>query len=71
MKKNEKEKIVSSVVSQTNGKVSVDQINEILDSLPKTGLPWWVVLLKVVAYAIGLVLAGYGTTAAAATVFHF
>ena len=71
MKKNEKEKIVSSVVQQTNGKVSVDQINEILDSLPKTGSPWWVVLLKVVVYAIGLILAGYGTTAAAASVFHF
>lgn len=71
MKKNEKEKIVSSVVSQTNGKVSVDQINEILDSLPKTGSPWWVVFLKVLAYAIGLILAGYGTTAAAATLFHF
>lgn len=29
------------------------------------GTPWWVVLLKVLAYAIGLLLAGYGTTAAA------
>lgn len=29
------------------------------------GSPWWVVLLKVLAYAIGLLLAGYGTTAAA------
>lgn len=31
------------------------------------GSPWWVVVLKVLAYAIGLILAGYGTTAAAAT----
>lgn len=31
------------------------------------GTPWWVVVLKVLAYAIGLILAGYGTTAAAAT----
>lgn len=31
------------------------------------GSPWWVVLLKVLAYAIGLILAGYGTTAAAQT----
>jgi hypothetical protein len=30
--------------------------------------PWWVVLLKVIAYAIGLILAGYGTTAAAMTI---
>lgn len=27
--------------------------------------PWWVTLLKVVAYAIGLVLAGVGTTSTA------
>ena len=33
------------------------------DDSPK----WWVVLLKVLAYAIGLILAGYGTTAAAMT----
>lgn len=26
---------------------------------------WWVIVLKVVAYALGLILAGYGTTAAA------
>lgn len=29
--------------------------------------PWWVIALKVLAYAIGLILGGYGTTAAAAT----
>lgn len=28
---------------------------------------WWVIALKILAYAIGLILAGYGTTAAAAT----
>lgn len=28
---------------------------------------WWVVVLKVLLYAIGLILAGYGTPAAAAT----
>lgn len=33
----------------------------------ETGNPWWVIALKVLAYAIGLILAGYGTTAAAAT----
>lgn len=27
--------------------------------------PWWLIALKVVAYALGLILAGYGTTAAA------
>ena len=29
--------------------------------------PWWVVLLKVLAYAIGLILAGMGTTTALCT----
>ena len=29
--------------------------------------PWWVIVLKVLAYALGLILAGYGTTAAAMT----
>lgn len=24
---------------------------------------WWVIVMKVIAYAIGLILAGYGTTA--------
>lgn len=33
----------------------------------ENGSPWWVIVLKVLAYAIGLVLGGYGTTAAAAT----
>lgn len=27
--------------------------------------PWWLIAIKVVAYALGLILAGYGTTAAA------
>ena len=27
--------------------------------------PWWVIVLKVVAYLIGLILAGVGTTASA------
>lgn len=31
--------------------------------------PWWVVVLKTLAYLIGLLLAGYGTTAAACTMF--
>lgn len=31
--------------------------------------PWWVVVLKILAYAIGLLLAGYGTSAAAATIW--
>lgn len=27
--------------------------------------PWWVIVLKVIAYAIGLVLAGYSSSLAA------
>lgn len=27
--------------------------------------PWWVIALKVIAYLIGLILAGVGTTASA------
>lgn len=27
--------------------------------------PWWVIVLKVIAYLAGLLLAGYGTAAAA------
>lgn len=27
--------------------------------------PWWVILLKVLAYAIGLILGGIGTTSCA------
>ena len=43
----------------------LDDINAALDS--EKGTPWWVVVLKVLAYAIGLILAGYGTTAAITT----
>lgn len=31
----------------------------------KTDKPWWHIVLKVVAYAIGLILGGMGTTTAA------
>ena len=30
--------------------------------------PWWVIVLKVVAYALGLILAGYGTASAASLI---
>lgn len=43
----------------------LSQIVGVLDSEDKK--PWWVIVLKVIAYAIGLILAGYGTTAAAMT----
>ena len=34
----------------------------------KIGEPWWVILLKVVAYAIGLILGGVVTTSCASVV---
>ena len=33
--------------------------------------PWWVIVLKTLAYLIGLLLAGYGTSAAAQTFLSF
>lgn len=30
--------------------------------------PWWIIVLKVVAYALGLILAGYGTATAASLI---
>lgn len=33
--------------------------------------PWWVIVLKTLAYLIGLLLAGFGTTAAAQTLNIF
>lgn len=40
------------------------EVNGIIESGEPT--KWWVVLLKVIAYAIGLILAGVGTTTACA-----
>ena len=50
--------------------VREEEAQEIMDML--TGEagdvpPWWVVVLKTLAYLIGLLLAGYGTSAAAQT----
>lgn len=38
------------------------EVNGIIESGEPT--KWWVILLKVIAYAIGLILAGVGTSAA-------
>lgn len=50
-------------------KITEEQIKAILDDPKKVqeaGIsvkdPWWVVLLKVIAYAIGLILGGVVTT---------
>lgn len=44
----------------------VNIINKLLAASPAAS-PWWVILLKVIAYAIGLIVAGYSTTATAMT----
>lgn len=53
-------------------KLTKSQINAILsdpEAALKSGVkatdPWWVIVLKVVAYAIGLILAGAATTGCA------
>ena len=42
-----------------------------LESALKNSTPWWVIVLKTLAYLIGLLLAGYGTSAAAQTFLSF
>lgn len=61
----EAQKLVSNPNGSTPAQKAelVRQIEEAInDEGDKT--PWWVVLLKVLAYAIGLILAGMGTTTA-------
>ena len=73
MKQNEKNIIERAKVAvQNRDKITAKEAEEILDELngilaSGTGSKWWVIVLKVLAYAIGLILAGFGTTAAAAT----
>ena len=52
-------------------KESLETILETLTAASKTAPKWLVIALKTLAYLIGLLLAGYGTEAAAATIFHF
>ena len=65
----QKTKILQSVKSRllTETKLTGTQIDTIVDKVAKDNpnTPWWVVVLKVIAYAIGIILAGYGTAAAA------
>lgn len=49
--------------------VDVEVIVAKLLSASPAASPWWVILLKVIAYAIGLIVAGYSTTATAMTLF--
>ena len=57
-------------------KLSKQQIDDILENPEKaqeagvkTNDPWWTIVLKVVAYVIGLILAGAVTTSCASHIF--
>lgn len=59
-------------------KLTQKQIQEILSDPEKvikagikTSEPWWVILLKVIAYAIGLILGGAITTTSASALGLF
>ena len=58
-------------------KLTKEQVEEILANPEvaqevgiKTSDPWWVIVLRVLAYLIGLLLAGAATTSCAATMAH-
>lgn len=44
-------------------------VNKAQESSVKTKDPWWVIVLKVIAYIIGLILGGVVTTSCASHVF--
>lgn len=50
-----------TIMSPAERAETLKDLRSAIDEQPK----WWIVLLKVLAYAIGLLLAGYGTTACA------
>lgn len=50
-----------TIMSPAERDETIKALQSAIDEQPK----WWIVLLKVLAYAIGLILAGYGTTACA------
>ena len=51
-------------------KEQIQQIAKDPESKVEVSEPWFIIVLKVVAYLVGLLLAGYGT-AAAANVYIF
>lgn len=61
-------------VLDTNDKVSAPEVlQNLVDALkedPDPSKKWWVIALKVLAYLIGLLLAGVGTANAATLFIH-
>lgn len=69
MKENTKRIIKDANKLIENPAASRDELKTVLAALTaqiKVETPWWVILLKTIAYAIGLILAGIGTGTAAA-----
>lgn len=62
-------KILQAVKTQllTDTQLPQSQIETIIEKVAEEnpGTPWWVIVLKVIVYAIGIILAGYGTASAA------
>jgi hypothetical protein len=72
MKAKEIHSLLNRAASALSGASTADEQQRTLADINRalseeSGNPWWVIALKILAYAIGLILAGYGTTAAAAT----
>lgn len=72
MKTKELHSLLNRAASVLSGASTADEQQRTLSDINRalseeSGNPWWVIALKILAYAIGLILAGYGTTAAAAT----
>lgn len=72
MKNDIKTTVANARAALVNNSVDPEKLEKILDDLlasSKNATPWWVIVLKTLAYLIGLLLAGYGTSAAAQTMF--
>lgn len=52
-------------------KQQIEKLAENPNSKVEVGDPWWVIVLKVIAYLAGLLLAGYGTAHAATNIGLF
>lgn len=72
MRNDIKTTVANARAALVNNSVDPEKLENILDDLlesSKNATPWWVIVLKTLAYLIGLLLAGYGTSAAAQTLF--
>lgn len=68
MNKNMKKAIGKARMELDAGSFDEKEVRDILEELEsasKEATPWWVIALKTLVYLIGLLLAGYGTSAAA------